>query len=78
LNGICHTTNPYHVVSCLEYSLIPFLFFFFLFFLLIIFFFFFFFFFFSQVSAVTDQTGMLEIGGNPGDFDDDEGGGLVS
>jgi hypothetical protein len=43
-----------------------------------IFFFFFFFFFFSQVSAVTDQTGMLEIGGNPGDFDDDEGGGLVS
>jgi len=42
------------------------------------FFFFFFFFFFSQVSAVTDQTGMLEIGGNPGDFDDDEGGGLVS
>ncbi|XP_062178154.1 uncharacterized protein LOC133882928 isoform X3 [Alnus glutinosa] len=29
-----------------------------------------------KVSAVTDQTGMLEIGGNPGDFDDDEGGGL--
>jgi hypothetical protein len=62
------------VVSCLEYSLIPFLFFFFFFLLLL----FFFFFFFSQVSAVTDQTGMLEIGGNPGDFDDDEGGGLVS
>jgi hypothetical protein len=50
----------------LEYSLIPFLSSSF------------FFFFFSQVSAVTDQTGMLEIGGNPGDFDDDEGGGLVS
>jgi RNA-binding protein 39 len=31
-----------------------------------------------QVSAVTDQTGMLDAGGNPGDFDDDEGGGLVS
>jgi hypothetical protein len=66
------------VVSCLEYSLIPFLFFFFFFLLILLFFFFFFFFFFSQVSAVTDQTGMLEIGGNPGDFDDDEGGGLVS
>ncbi|KAE8008798.1 hypothetical protein FH972_005274 [Carpinus fangiana] len=29
-----------------------------------------------KVSAVTDQTGMLDVGGNPGDFDDDEGGGL--
>lgn len=31
-----------------------------------------------QVSAVTDQNGMQEAGGNAGDFDDDEGGGLVS
>ena len=31
-----------------------------------------------QVSAVTDQSGMQEFGGNTGDFDDDEGGGLVS
>ncbi|GAV77236.1 RRM_1 domain-containing protein/RRM_5 domain-containing protein [Cephalotus follicularis] len=29
-----------------------------------------------KVSAVTDQAGMLEIGGNAGDFDDEEGGGL--
>ncbi|KAL9317052.1 hypothetical protein ACSQ67_013569 [Phaseolus vulgaris] len=29
-----------------------------------------------KVSAVTDQSGMQEIGGNTGDFDDDEGGGL--
>ncbi|QCE08710.1 RNA-binding protein 39 [Vigna unguiculata] len=30
-----------------------------------------------KVSAVTDQTGMQEVGGNTGDFDDDdEGGGL--
>lgn len=34
--------------------------------------------FFVQVSAVTDQTGMQDIGANTGDFDDDEGGGLVS
>jgi RNA-binding protein 39 len=40
--------------------------------------FFFLFCFCVQVSAVTDQTGMLDVGGNPGDFDDDEGGGLVS
>ncbi|RZB89546.1 RNA-binding protein 39 isoform B [Glycine soja] len=31
-----------------------------------------------KVSAVTDQSGMQEVGGNTGDFDDDEGGGLVS
>lgn len=31
-----------------------------------------------QVSAITDQTGMQEMGVNPGDFDDDDGGGLVS
>lgn len=31
-----------------------------------------------QVSAITDQSGMQEMGINPGDFDDDEGGGLVS
>lgn len=31
------------------------------------------------MSAVTDQNGMLEVGGNTGDFDDDDdGGGLVS
>ncbi|KAJ0010178.1 hypothetical protein Pint_34337 [Pistacia integerrima] len=30
----------------------------------------------SVVSAVTDQTGMQDIGANTGDFDDDEGGGL--
>ncbi|KAG4998668.1 hypothetical protein JHK85_030107 [Glycine max] len=29
-----------------------------------------------KVSAVTDQSGMQEVGGNTGDFDDDEGGGL--
>ncbi|KAK7390813.1 hypothetical protein VNO78_18900 [Psophocarpus tetragonolobus] len=29
-----------------------------------------------KVSAVTDQSGMPEVGGNTGDFDDDEGGGL--
>ncbi|KAF7841304.1 RNA-binding protein 39 isoform X1 [Senna tora] len=29
-----------------------------------------------KVSAVTDQTGMLEVGGNTGDFDDDDGGSL--
>ncbi|XP_061364704.1 uncharacterized protein LOC133308121 isoform X2 [Gastrolobium bilobum] len=29
-----------------------------------------------KVSAITDQSGMLEAGGNPGDFDDDEGGGM--
>ncbi|XP_057422580.1 uncharacterized protein LOC130716618 isoform X4 [Lotus japonicus] len=29
-----------------------------------------------KVSAVTDQNGMQEAGGNAGDFDDDEGGGL--
>ncbi|KAI3515231.1 hypothetical protein L1887_14027 [Cichorium endivia] len=29
-----------------------------------------------KVSAITDQTGMQEMGVNPGDFDDDEGGGL--
>lgn len=29
-----------------------------------------------KVSAVTDQTGMLDVGTNAGDFDDDEGGGL--
>ncbi|XP_044481499.1 probable RNA-binding protein 23, partial [Mangifera indica] len=29
-----------------------------------------------KVSAVTDQTGMQDIGANTGDFDDDEGGGL--
>ncbi|KAF2302095.1 hypothetical protein GH714_032637 [Hevea brasiliensis] len=31
-----------------------------------------------KVSTVTDQTGMQEGGTNAGDFDDDEGGGLVS
>lgn len=36
------------------------------------------FFFPVQVSAVTDQTGLQDIGANTGDFDDDEGGGLVS
>ncbi|XAR72683.1 hypothetical protein NMG60_11019407 [Bertholletia excelsa] len=30
-----------------------------------------------KVSAVTDQTGLQDIGGNTGDFDDDEGGGLA-
>ncbi|KAM7470941.1 hypothetical protein LguiA_009124 [Lonicera macranthoides] len=29
-----------------------------------------------KVTAVTDQAGMQDIGVNPGDFDDDEGGGL--
>lgn len=29
-----------------------------------------------KVSAVTDQVGMLDVGTNAGDFDDDEGGGL--
>ncbi|CAB4282154.1 unnamed protein product [Prunus armeniaca] len=29
-----------------------------------------------QVSAVTDQAGMQDLGANAGDFDDDEGGGL--
>ncbi|CAK8573923.1 unnamed protein product [Lathyrus sativus] len=29
-----------------------------------------------KVSAVTDQSGMQEFGGNTGDIDDDEGGGL--
>ncbi|KAH1035513.1 hypothetical protein GYH30_055476 [Glycine max] len=29
-----------------------------------------------KVSAVTDQSGMQEFGGNTGDFDDDEGGGM--
>ncbi|CAL8178425.1 unnamed protein product [Prunus armeniaca] len=31
---------------------------------------------FVQVSAVTDQAGMQDLGANAGDFDDDEGGGL--
>ncbi|KAK9051907.1 hypothetical protein SSX86_028535 [Deinandra increscens subsp. villosa] len=30
-----------------------------------------------KVSAITDQPGMQEIGVNPGDFDDDDGGGLA-
>jgi hypothetical protein len=30
-----------------------------------------------QVSAVSDQLGMEDIGVNPGELDDDEGGGLV-
>ena len=30
------------------------------------------------MSAVTDQAGMQDLGANAGDFDDDEGGGLVS
>ncbi|XP_052192533.1 uncharacterized protein LOC127801421 isoform X2 [Diospyros lotus] len=30
-----------------------------------------------KVSAVTDQTGLQDVGINPGDFDDDEGGGLA-
>uniref|UniRef100_A0A5B6ZBK4 RRM domain-containing protein n=2 Tax=Davidia involucrata TaxID=16924 RepID=A0A5B6ZBK4_DAVIN len=29
-----------------------------------------------KVSAVTDQTGLQDVGANAGDFDDDEGGGL--
>lgn len=29
------------------------------------------------MSAITDQAGMQDVGANPGDFDDDEGGGLV-
>lgn len=29
------------------------------------------------MSAVTDQVGMQELGANTGDFDDDDGGGLV-
>ncbi|XP_074333701.1 uncharacterized protein LOC141671376 isoform X2 [Apium graveolens] len=29
-----------------------------------------------KVSAITDQAGMQNVGANPGDFDDDEGGGL--
>lgn len=28
-----------------------------------------------KVSAITDQAGMQDVGANPGDFDDDEGGG---
>ena len=28
-----------------------------------------------QVTAITDQAGMQDIGVNPGDFDDGEGGG---
>jgi hypothetical protein len=31
----------------------------------------------KQVSAVSDQIGMQDIGVNPGELDDDEGGGLV-
>ncbi|GMP37486.1 hypothetical protein CsSME_00009137 [Camellia sinensis var. sinensis] len=31
-----------------------------------------------KVSAITDQAGMQDVGANAGDFDDDEGGGLVS
>uniref|UniRef100_A0A2N9IGG2 RRM domain-containing protein n=1 Tax=Fagus sylvatica TaxID=28930 RepID=A0A2N9IGG2_FAGSY len=31
-----------------------------------------------KVSALTDQAGMQDVGANSGDFDDDEGGGLVS
>ncbi|CAL2245399.1 unnamed protein product [Prunus armeniaca] len=31
-----------------------------------------------KVSAVTDQAGMQDLGANAGDFDDDDGGGLVS
>lgn len=31
-----------------------------------------------QVSAVTDQTRGQEVSANAGDFDDDEGDGLVS
>ena len=31
-----------------------------------------------QVSAVSDQVGMQDIGANAADFDDDEGGGMVS
>ncbi|KAL8228351.1 hypothetical protein R6Q57_015935 [Mikania cordata] len=30
-----------------------------------------------KVSAITDQPGMQEVGVNPGDFDDDDGGGLA-
>ncbi|KVI04058.1 hypothetical protein Ccrd_017637 [Cynara cardunculus var. scolymus] len=30
-----------------------------------------------KVSAITDQSGMQEMGVNPGDFDDDDGGGLA-
>lgn len=30
------------------------------------------------MSAVTDQTGIQDVGTNTGDFDDDDGGGLVS
>ncbi|KAK1295717.1 Nucleolin 1 [Acorus calamus] len=30
-----------------------------------------------KVSAVSDQVGMQDVGANAGDFDDDEGGGLV-
>lgn len=31
-----------------------------------------------KVSAVTDQTGMADVGSNAGDLDGDEAGGLVS
>lgn len=31
-----------------------------------------------QVSAVSDQIGMEDMGVHPGELDDDEGGGLVS
>jgi hypothetical protein len=31
-----------------------------------------------QVSAVSDQVGMQEFGANAADFDDDDGGGIVS
>lgn len=30
------------------------------------------------MSAITDQSAVQEVGGNTGDIDDDEGGGLVS
>lgn len=30
-----------------------------------------------QVSAVSDQIGMEDMGVHPGELDDDEGGGLV-
>lgn len=31
-----------------------------------------------QVSTVTDQPGMQDIGANTGDLDDEDGGGLVN
>ncbi|PWA52150.1 RNA-binding protein 39 [Artemisia annua] len=31
-----------------------------------------------KVFAITDQAGMQQMGVNPSDFDDDDGGGLVS